>query len=220
MATFGFMTETITPLEAAEEYNRLQKIQIENTRLGIPATRSAEGIFAFKACLDSGASSVMMAYNTLNGIPCATHKWLITDIMKEEWGFEGYVSTDGNSSQLIFDEGGTHETPEALAADLLNAGCDRSLPTWFFNDPLRKALEQGMVSQKRVDDAVRRMLKQKFESGIFENPYVDPTQAEYYDNKDLEGEPKYTKNVMGTSNNYFAPVKVRKRSFWILCSVF
>lgn len=300
---FGFLTLHFSPAEAAREYNHLQKQQIENTRLGIPATRSGEGLFAYmgngstsfpcplglaasfdpacvaqmaeilaqemksrgirqvlapvlnltrdprwgrtnetygedpylcgvmgaayvkpmeaagistmmkhfvanmgldgqftgpvhfserllrenyfpayKACVDAGVSAVMMAYNTLNGIPCATHSWLIRDILKGEWNFKGSVSTDGGSSEFIFNEQGIYKTAEDLAVALMQAGCDESSPDFFYQAPLRQALANGRVTVAQIDEAVRRILRQKFESGLFENPWADPEAAERLNN--------------------------------------
>ncbi|GJM64358.1 beta-glucosidase [Persicobacter diffluens] len=300
---FGFMSKHYGPAQSAEEYNRYQKSQIENTRLGIPALRSAEGIFAymgngstsfpvplgiaasfdtelsekvantlareikprgcrivlgpvvnltrdprwgrtnetygedpflsgqmggafvrgmksegmmtmmkhfvanmgldgqftgpvsfserllreqyfpaFQACVDEGVSSVMMAYNTLDGIPCATNRWLMEDILRKEWGFEGTISTDGGSAQFIFDELGLYEDSVQFAADMMNAGIDKSSPPAFFGEPLRKALEQGLVSQERLDQSVARLLKRKFEYGLFDDPYADAELAEKQNN--------------------------------------
>ncbi len=132
---------------------------------------------AFKACFDAGASAVMMAYNTLDGIPCTINKWLITDILKNEWGFKGFVRADGGAMDIVYEAFGTHETPELLAADAINAGCDVSSPSWFYLEPLKKALKQGIISESIIDESVRRVLRQKFESGLFENPYADPDYA-------------------------------------------
>ncbi|MEQ8705925.1 MAG: glycoside hydrolase family 3 C-terminal domain-containing protein [Phaeodactylibacter sp.] len=132
---------------------------------------------AFKTCIEAGASSVMMAYNNIDGIPCATNPWLIQGILKDEWGLEGFVSTDGNSSTLIFEEAGIYKTPKELAAALMNAGCDKSSPSSFFDEPLREAIKEGLVPVARLNDAVRRILLQKLETGIFEQPYADPAAA-------------------------------------------
>lgn len=132
---------------------------------------------AFKTCIDAGASSVMMAYNSLDGIPCATNPWLIKDILKGEWGLKGYVSTDGSSSTFILEEAGLYKSPKELAAALMNAGCDKSSPSSFFQEPLQEAIQEGLVPEARLDDAVGRVLLQKLETGLFEQPYADPEAA-------------------------------------------
>jgi beta-glucosidase len=132
---------------------------------------------AFKTCIEAGASSVMMAYNNIDGIPCATNPWLIKDILKGEWGLEGFVSTDGQSSTFIMESAGMYKTKKDLAVALMNAGCDKSSPSDFFDAPLREALKEGLVPEARLDDAVRRILLQKLESGLFEEPYADPEAA-------------------------------------------
>ncbi|MBV6652227.1 MAG: glycoside hydrolase family 3 protein, partial [Mameliella sp.] len=132
---------------------------------------------AFKSCIEAGASSVMMAYNNLNDIPCATNPWLIKDILKGEWGLEGYVSTDGESSNFIMESAGIYKTKKDLTVALMKAGCDKSSPSDFFDEPLREAINEGLVTETRLDDAVRRLVLQKLESGLFETPYADPAEA-------------------------------------------
>jgi beta-glucosidase len=130
---------------------------------------------AFKACFQQGdAKSVMMAYNTLDGIPCHANKWLITDVLRNEWGFDGYVMSDGGAVQITWDTMGVAATREELIANTMNAGCDLSD---FNGSELDKAIKLGLVSEKRIDEAAGRILKQKFRIGLFENPYVDPEYA-------------------------------------------
>lgn len=136
---------------------------------------------AYKACFqEGGAKSVMMAYNTLDGIPCTAHKWLMTDILRNEWGFDGIIMSDGDGMRIAHHSFGVGASEKEFAALAMNAGCDVSLSFQdrFYRDPLRQAIEDGLVPITRIDDAVRAMLRQKFRLELFDNPYVDPDEAE------------------------------------------
>ncbi len=133
---------------------------------------------AFKASIvEGGAKCVMTAYNTLDGIPCATNKWLMTDILRNEWGFDGFIVSDGNALPIVYQAYHTAETKKELAAQAMNAGCDVELSHMFYKEPLIQAVKDGLVSEKKIDDAVKRVLTQKFRVGLFDDPYVDPEYA-------------------------------------------
>lgn len=133
----------------------------------------------FEACIkEGGARSIMPAYNSVNGQPCAANHWLLTDILKIEWGFKGVAGSDyGGASGVIDAHLMAMSMPEA-AAKCINAGLDIEWPNdYLWAKPLDEAVAKGLVSEATVDDAVRRMLRNKFELGLFENPYVDPEAA-------------------------------------------
>lgn len=136
---------------------------------------------AYKAAFQEGQSKcVMMAYNTLNGIPCPTHDWLMNDIIKGEWGFDGFIVSDGGSLPIVFDVFGITSSRKELAARAMNAGCDVSLSRGgdFYGEPLMQAVEEGIVDEKTIDESVRRVLRQKFRTGLFDHPFVeDPAYA-------------------------------------------
>jgi beta-glucosidase len=136
----------------------------------------------FKACfLEGGAKSVMMAYNTLDGIPCATNNWLMNDMIKGEWGFDGFIVSDGEALPIIYNAFGIYGTKKELSTAAINAGCDISISPasdGYYGEILKEAVKEGLVSEKRIDDAVRRVLRQKFRTGLFDNPFADPDYAE------------------------------------------
>ena len=131
----------------------------------------------FRACFqEGGARSVMMAYNSLDGEPCSCNSRLMQDILRDEWGFDGFVISDYGGVDGIF---GAHELARSQAeaqAMALKAGLDVDLPNGYGR--LKEALDQGFITERDVDRAVKRVLKCKFELGLFERPYVDPEQAE------------------------------------------
>ncbi len=134
----------------------------------------------FKACFQEGkAKSIMMAYNSIDGIPCHANKWLMTEVLRKEWGFDGYISSDGGSLDLTYNALGISANKKELVARSINAGCDLGD---FNEEPLRDALKDGLVSEKTINESVRRVLRQKFRIGLFENPYVDPILAKKENN--------------------------------------
>ncbi|MBP1840037.1 glycoside hydrolase family 3 protein [Formosa algae] len=134
---------------------------------------------AFKAVFkEGGARSVMTAYNSLDGTPCTSNEWLLRTKLKEEWGFDGFVISDagatGGANVLHFTAANYAEATE----DAVEAGLDVMFQTNYNHYPLFwEAYEKGMVDIKAIDEAVSRILKAKFELGLFENPYVDAKQA-------------------------------------------
>lgn len=133
----------------------------------------------YKACFDAGALSVMAAYNSLDGIPCSSNYWLLTDILRWEWNFPGFVVSDYGSVAGIFHAHRVASTPEETAKLALTAGMDVELPgVYIYGEPLAKAVEQGMISQDVLNEAVRRVLRAKFLIGLFDKPYANPDEAE------------------------------------------
>lgn len=134
---------------------------------------------AFKTVFQkTGARSVMTSYNSVDGTPCTSNEWLLRKKLKEEWGFDGFVISDagatGGANVLHFTAKDYAEATE----DAVEAGLDVMFQTNYNHKPLFwEAFENGMVDEKAIDEAVRRILKVKFELGLFENPYVDVKEA-------------------------------------------
>lgn len=130
---------------------------------------------AFKACFQEGyAGSVMAAYNAIDGVPCSASKWLLTDMLRKEWGFKGFVVSDYGSVWGIKNKHLTAATEEEAAVQAVEAGLDMELPEiQFYGAPLLTAAKEGRVSISAIDDAVRNILRAKFRLGLFENPYID-----------------------------------------------
>jgi len=133
----------------------------------------------FKACFErGGARSVMAAYNSLNGVPCSADPWLLTDVLKGEWGFRGFVVSDYGSVAGIWNMHHTAATEKDAAVQALEAGLDMELPEVFiYGQPLLQALREGLVSESVLDRAVGRILEAKFRLGLFDKPFVDPAEA-------------------------------------------
>ncbi len=130
------------------------------------------------AVKEAHAASVMNAYHELDGIPCASSKELLTDILREQWGFDGAVVSDYYSlDNLLFFHLVAKNEQEAAKLGL-EAGLDVELPCVnFYGQHLKEALKSGLIKESFVDQAVKRVLKAKFELGLFEKPFVDIGQT-------------------------------------------
>jgi beta-glucosidase len=126
----------------------------------------------------AGARSLMAAYNSFDGTPCSSNRWLLTDVLRGEWGFKGYVVSDYTSVEGIFSLHRTAADSMDCARQAIEAGLDVELPSIvMYGKPLLDAVRSGKVSSEVLDRAVRRVLTVKFELGLFENPYADPKEA-------------------------------------------
>ncbi|MDE2143215.1 MAG: glycoside hydrolase family 3 C-terminal domain-containing protein [Elusimicrobia bacterium] len=130
----------------------------------------------FRAAADAGALTFMSAFNDLDGIPSSANRFTLTDVLRGEFGFRGFVVSDWDAvSQLI---------PHGIAADgadaarlALNAGVDMEMDSRLYGSTLPKLLKEGRVSTSTVDEAVRRILRVKMKLGLFEHPYADESRA-------------------------------------------
>ncbi len=132
-------------------------------------------LFPFEAAVrEAQLASVMNAYHELDGIPCGSSKELLTDILRQEWGFKGTVVSDYFAITMLDEYHHVASSKMDAACMSLEAGMDVELPfTDCFGNPLREAVMQGKVSEALLDVALRRILTQKFALGLFDNPYVD-----------------------------------------------
>ncbi len=123
----------------------------------------------YKAAVDEGAATVMSSFNLINGIPATADKWLLTDVLRGEWGFDGLLVTDYNSISEI----GTHGVAplKEASALALNAGTDMDMVSSGFINTLKESLEEGLVTEERIDEACRKVLEAKYRAGLFEDPY-------------------------------------------------
>ena len=126
-----------------------------------------------KACVDAGAAAFMAAYNEIDGVYCHANRWLLTDLLRGEYGFRGFVMSDGVAIDQLDAVTGDRTASGALA---LNAGVDMGLWDTGFQQ-LEDALAQRLVAEERINEAVMRILTVKFRRGLFESPYVPETNA-------------------------------------------
>jgi beta-glucosidase len=138
----------------------------------------------FEACIrEAGAGSVMAAYNALNDIPCSADSWLLTQVLRKEWGFHGIVVSDYGSVAGIREKHFVARDAPDAAAQAVQAGLDMELPDiQYYGTPLLEAARGSASTTGAVDEAVRNVLRTKFRLGLFEQPYADPEVAEAMNN--------------------------------------
>lgn len=130
----------------------------------------------FRQAIDAGALSVMTSYNSMDGIPCTANHYLLTELLKNEWRFRGFVVSDLYSIEGIHQSHFVAPTMEEAAVMALSAGVDVDLGGDAYMNIIN-AVNGGRVSREVLDASVSRVLRLKFEMGLFENPYVDPGKA-------------------------------------------
>jgi beta-glucosidase len=137
----------------------------------------------FKAAVDAGAGTFMTSFNDINGVPSTGNSYLLREILKSKWNFKGFVVSDWGSIGEMVNHGTVKDGYQA-ALSAITAGCDMDMESRDYLDYLPKLVQEGKVQMSVIDDAVRRILKKKFELGLFDDPYkfCDPEreQTELY----------------------------------------
>lgn len=123
----------------------------------------------YKAAIDAGVGSVMTSFNVVDGIPATGNKWLMTDVLRDRWGFDGFVVTDYTAiSEMIAHGMGDLQQVSAMS---LSAGTDMDMVADGFLTTLEKSLKEGKVTMAEIDKACRRILEAKYKLGLFDDPY-------------------------------------------------
>lgn len=141
----------------------------------------------YKAAVEAGVGSVMASFNEINGIPATANKWLMTDVLRKQWGFDGFVVTDYTGIKEMVDHGiGDFKT---VSARSMEAGVDMDMVSEGFVGTLGEALAKGRVSQESIDRACRLVLEAKYKLGLFDDPYryckVDPDHSPVFSEEHL-----------------------------------
>ena len=131
---------------------------------------------AFKACVEAGALTLMTSFNDVDGLPSTGNEWLLRDILREEWGFDGMVVTDWNSSGEMVAHGFAEDLKHATELSI-NAGVDMDMMSFGYVQYVKALVDEGKIKAETIDNAVRNILKLKFRLGLFENPYIDESLA-------------------------------------------
>ena len=147
--------------EAGRDYNGVELSERALRETYLPA---------YKACVDAGARLVMPSFNALNGIPSVANKWLMNEVLRKEWGFEGVVISDYDAVGELVNHGIAEDLKDA-ARLAMEAGCDIDMVKNAYYLHMADLVNEGKVSMEAVDAAVWRVLKLKNELGLFENPY-------------------------------------------------
>lgn len=123
----------------------------------------------YKACIDAGVGSAMASFNDINGMPATCNRWLLTDLLRKEWGFNGMVCTDYTGIAELINHGMGDES--TVAKQSLNAGSDMDMVSELFLNKLPELVKQGIVPVSEIDLACKRILNTKYRLGLFSDPY-------------------------------------------------
>ena len=146
--------------EAGRDYNSVDMSKIKMFNEYLPP---------YKAAIQAGVASVMTSFNDIDGVPASGNKWLLTDLLRERWGFDGFVVSDYTSVNEMIAHGlGDLQDVSALS---LNAGLDMDMVGEGFLTPLGKSVKEGRVSEEQITIAARRVLEAKHKLGLLEDPY-------------------------------------------------
>ena len=147
-------------VEAGRDYNTVDMGRLRMYNDYLPT---------YKAAVDAGVGSVMASFNEVDGVPATANRWLQTEVLRNQWGFGGFVVTDFTGINEIVNHGlGDLQHVSALA---LKAGIDMDMVGEGFLTTLKKSLKEGKITQKEIDQAVRRILEAKYRLGLFSDPY-------------------------------------------------
>uniref|UniRef100_UPI000836D773 glycoside hydrolase family 3 N-terminal domain-containing protein n=1 Tax=Streptomyces lushanensis TaxID=1434255 RepID=UPI000836D773 len=149
--------------EGGRDYNTVDVSEARLRNLYLPP---------FKAAVDAGVATVMAAFNTISGVPAHADPRTLTGILKEEWGFDGFVVSDWTGVHELIAHGFAADGADAGRLSL-NAGVDMEMVSTHLADHGTRLLAEGRIGQERLDDAVARILRLKFRLGLFERPYAD-----------------------------------------------
>lgn len=135
-------------------------------------------LYAFESAIREGrAGSVMASYNEIDGVPSHVNHWLLEKVLRQEWGFPGYVTSDGDGLQMLYLVHGVAADKDEAARKALAAGVDYDLSDGSVFRTLLEQVKSGVVPEAEVDRAAARVLAAKFRLGLFDSPYVDPEYA-------------------------------------------
>ena len=154
--------------KAGREYNTVDMSRIKMYQYYLPP---------YKAAVDAGVGSVMSSFNEIDGIPATGNKWLLTDLLRNQWKFKGLVVSDYTSlSEMTAHGMGDLKTVSALA---MNAGLDMDMVGEGYLTTLKQSLKEGKVTAGQIDQACRRVLEAKYKLGLFADPYrrMNPERA-------------------------------------------
>jgi len=146
--------------EAGRDYNTVDMSRIRMYNQYLPP---------YKAAVEAGVGSVMSSFNTVDYVPATANRWLLTDVLRQQWRFDGFVVTDYGAINEMMNHGmGNQQQVAALA---LKAGTDMDMCSEAFTATLEKSLQEGKVTMADIDQACRRVLEAKYKLGLFADPY-------------------------------------------------
>ncbi|NDV69320.1 beta-glucosidase BglX [Dysgonomonas sp. 25] len=128
-----------------------------------------EYMYPYQAAVDAGVGSVMASFNEVDGVPATANKWLMTDVLRDQWGFDGFVVTDYTGIMEMIDHG--IGDMQEVSARALDAGVDMDMVSEGFLSTLKQSVEEGKVTEEQLNLACRRILEAKYKLGLFDDPY-------------------------------------------------
>jgi len=146
--------------EAGRDYNTVDMSEMRMYNEYLPP---------YKAAVDAGVATVMSSFNEINGVPATGNKWLMTDLLRKQWGFKGFICTDYTAINEMIAHGAGDESKVAELS--FNAGIDQDMVGELFIKYGSELVKSGKVSHSTIDDACRRVLEAKYTLGLFEDPY-------------------------------------------------
>ena len=146
--------------EAGRDYNTVDMSRMKMFNEYMPP---------FKAAIDAGVGCVMTSFNDVDGIPASGNRWLLTELLRDQWGFDGFVVSDYTSINEMIDHG--MGDLQAVSAMALNAGLDMDMVGEGFLTTLEKSMNEGKVTEEAINLACRRVLEAKYKLGLFDDPY-------------------------------------------------
>ena len=172
---------------------------------------------AFEACIKEGkAASIMTAYNAVNGVPCTANAWMLTKLLREEWGFKGYVVSDCGAPNHLIDGHHYVQTKDSAAMVSIKAGLDLECGDDIFMEPLLNAYKRSMVSDADIDSAAYHILRARMQLGMFDdpahNPYskIDPAVIGSSAHKALALEAARESIVLLKNQDHILPIDIKK----------
>lgn len=127
----------------------------------------------YKAAVEAGVQTFMPAHNEINGVACHAHRYLMTDLVREQWGFNGFYVSDFLDIERLVEVHGVAATQKEAVYKTVRAGMDMHMQGPGFFEPLLELVREGSIPETRIDASVRRILTAKFQLGLFEQPFVD-----------------------------------------------
>jgi len=175
----------------------------------------------FKASVDAGVATFMSAFNDVNGTPATGNKYLLTDVLKQQWNFKGFVVSDYTAVNELIPHGFAKN--DSHAAELaMNAGLDMDMVGQLYLKNIKHLIKEGKVSESQVDDAVRRILEMKYRLGLFDDPYRYSNEqrqaAEIYKPEYLEAARDVARKsiVLLKNNNNVLPLSKKTNSIAVI----
>ncbi len=145
----------------------------------------------YRAAVEAGVFSVMTAHNELNGIACHADKWMMTDVLRGELGFDGFIVSDWMDIERLATRHFVAENQKEACYQTIDAGMDMHMHGPDYLEPVRELVQEGRLTEERINESVRRLLVAKFKLGLFENPYADATQKD-----DVLFQPEHQKTAL------------------------